>query len=112
MSQSTSNLFLIRPFNFFGNPETSVNNYFQSNDVDNERYDISNKALFEFDEFCIILRKNNLNIFLFDDTRKPKTPDSIFQIIGFQRIKMGVFLFILCLPKIEDWKEEMILLVF
>ena len=78
MSQSTSNLFLIRPFNFFGNPETSVNNYFQSNDVDNERYDISNKALFEFDEFCIILRKNNLNIFLFDDTRKPKTPDSIF----------------------------------
>ena len=33
MKQATSNLFLIRPFNFFGNPETSVNNFFQSNDV-------------------------------------------------------------------------------
>ena len=78
MRQSASNLFLIRPFNFFGNPETSVNNYFQFNVKDNDRYDISKKALFEFDEFCMTLRKNNLNVFVFDDTKKPKTPDSIF----------------------------------
>ena len=78
MKQATSNLFLIRPFRFFGNPETSVNNYFQSNDFNAEQLSISKQALIEFDNFLNILRKNNLNVILFNDTEKPITPDSIF----------------------------------
>ena len=78
MKQTTSNLFLIRPFKFFGNPETSVNNYFQSNEANEGHINISKKALDEFDNFFEILQKNNLNVILFNDTEKPITPDSIF----------------------------------
>ena len=51
MKQTTSNLFLIRPFNFFGNPETSVNNFFQSNDVNLDDINVAKHALIEFDNF-------------------------------------------------------------
>ena len=78
MKQTTSNLFLIKPFNFFGNPETSVNNYFQSNDLNLNDINVSKQALIEFDNFFKILQKNNLNVILFNDTRRPVTPDSIF----------------------------------
>jgi hypothetical protein len=78
MIQNTSNLFLIKPCNFFCNPETSVNNYFQNSDSDSDIDSISNKALLEFDFFLNKLKKNNLNIYQFKDTKKPITPDSIF----------------------------------
>ncbi len=78
MKQTTSNLFLIRPCNFFGNPETSVNNYFQTDVLNKKHINISMKALSEFDNFYELLQKNNLNVFLFNDTKKPITPDSIF----------------------------------
>ncbi len=78
MKQKTSNLFLIRPFRFFCNPETAVNNYFQSNSIDEEIANVSQKALKEFDEFFNLLKKNNLTIFLFNDTNRPVTPDALF----------------------------------
>ena len=78
MNQNTSNLFLIKPCNFFCNPETSVNNFFQNSDFDSDKDNISKKASLEFDSFVNKLKKNNLNIFQFKDTNKPITPDSIF----------------------------------
>ncbi len=78
MKQSTSNLFLIRPYKFFGNPETSINNYFQGDGLGNNNYSINQKALVEFDNFFNVLKNNNINVFLFNDTPYPITPDSIF----------------------------------
>ena len=78
MNQNTSNLLLIKPFNFFCNPETSVNNFFQNSDLNSNKDNIAKKASLEFDFFLNKLKKNNLNIFQFKDTNKPITPDSIF----------------------------------
>ena len=70
MKQTTSNLFLIRPFRFFSNPETSVNNYFQANMFSENDFDVAKKALIEFDNFFKTLQRNHLNVFLFDDFEK------------------------------------------
>ncbi len=78
MKQTTSNLFLIRPFRFFSNPETSVNNYFQANMFSGNDVDVAKEALIEFDNFFKTLQSNHLNVFLFDDFEKPITPDCIF----------------------------------
>ncbi|MBH76189.1 MAG: amidinotransferase [Flavobacteriales bacterium] len=78
MKQSTSNLILIRPFKFFSNPETSINNYFQDKSNEKKETIISKQALFEFDNFIKVLKKNDLNIYLFSDTENPITPDSLF----------------------------------
>lgn len=78
MKQSTSNLILIRPFKFFSNPETSINNYFQDKSNEKKETIISKQALFEFDNFIKVLNKNDLNIYLFNDTENPITPDSLF----------------------------------
>ena len=53
MKQSTSNLILIRPFKFFSNPETSINNYFQDKSNEKKETIISKQALFEFDNFIL-----------------------------------------------------------
>ncbi len=78
MKQTTSNLLLIRPFRFFSNPETSVNNYFQANIFSENDVDISKKALIEFDDFLKTLQRNHLSVFLFHDFEKPITPDCVF----------------------------------
>ena len=78
MKQTTSNLFLIRPFRFFSNPQTAINNFFQNPDSERNMSDVSEKALLEFDMFIDKLKRNDLNIFLFHAKETPMTPDAIF----------------------------------
>lgn len=78
MKQTTSNLFVIRPFRFFSNPQTLVNNYFQADVCSKNNTQIAKKALIEFDNFLKILQKNHLNVFLFNDFENPITPDCLF----------------------------------
>jgi hypothetical protein len=66
---------MIRPVNFTFNVETAVNNAFQiSGAGDNAQQ----KALTEFNGFAQLLRDNDVDVTIVDDTPEPYTPDSIF----------------------------------
>ncbi len=72
--QTTSHILMIRPVNFTFNPETAVNNAFQSEATANAQM----QALTEFDQFVQVLRDNDVDVTVVDDTSEPFTPDSIF----------------------------------
>lgn len=66
---------MIRPVNFTYNPETAINNSFQSESLDKE---VQKKALKEFDDFVTMLTNNGVDVTVIEDTPEPYTPDSIF----------------------------------
>ena len=66
---------MIRPVNFGFNAETAVNNAFQ---VPGQDDGAQEKALAEFDHFVEVLRSNEIDVTVIDDTNEPYTPDSIF----------------------------------
>jgi len=73
--QTTSHILMIRPANFAFNDETAGNNAFQ---VKNNDEDVHSKALEEFDRFVSLLRKNDVDVTVVEDTPQPHTPDSLF----------------------------------
>src|SRR6266498_838782 len=73
--QTTSHILMIRPANFAFNDETAGNNAFQ---LKNNDQDIHSKALEEFDRFVSLLRKNDVDVTVVEDTPQPHTPDSLF----------------------------------
>ncbi len=74
--QTTSHILMIRPLNFAFNAETAVNNAFQQSQQDDDA--VAEKALKEFDDFVGLLRKNEIDVTVVNDTPHPYTPDSIF----------------------------------
>lgn len=73
--QNTSHILMIRPVHFGFNAQTAVNNAFQVAGQDNEAQE---KALQEFDALVNILRNNDVDVLVVNDTPEPHTPDSIF----------------------------------
>lgn len=73
---------MIRPALFGYNEETAENNFFQQKPDQNEKGQnlnlISEKALEEFDAFVKLLRGNDVDVTVVQDTPEPWTPDSIF----------------------------------
>lgn len=76
MSQTTSTILMIRPVNFGFNEQTAGSNAFQNRNA--EQQQVQNKALKEFDNLVNILRENDVEVIVIDDTIAPHTPDSIF----------------------------------
>lgn len=66
---------MISPVHFGYNPETAVNNAFQSK---SDEKNIHQKAVKEFDDFVTILKSNGVDVTIVKDTPEPHTPDSIF----------------------------------
>lgn len=66
---------MVRPVRFDRNPETAVNNYFQP---DQGQDDAQIKALVEFDRMVQLLRDQDIEVVVIQDTEEPHTPDSIF----------------------------------
>ncbi|MEH3114255.1 MAG: arginine deiminase-related protein [Pedobacter terrae] len=73
--QTTSHILMIRPVDFKFNEQTAANNKFQ---VASETQDVQEQALKEFDGFVELLRQNDVDVTVVDDTLQPETPDSIF----------------------------------
>lgn len=69
-----SKLLMIEPVNFGFNPQTAVNNAFQTNKQTN----VQEKALEEFNGLVSLLRNNKLDVTVVMDSPHPHTPDSIF----------------------------------
>jgi hypothetical protein len=66
---------MIRPVRFGYNPETAVNNAFQ---LKGAQDNVQMQALREFDDFVALLKKNEVDVLVVEDTSDPHTPDSIF----------------------------------
>ena len=77
MQQITNTLLMIRPVAFRMNEQTAVNNYYQQA-VGDDPEEVQNKALKEFDDFVVKLRKAGVEVIVVEDTLIPNTPDSIF----------------------------------
>lgn len=73
--QTTSKILMVRPARFAFNEETAGNNYFQQK---TEPGSVAQKALEEFDAFVSLLRRNDVEVIVIQDTDSPWTPDSIF----------------------------------
>src|SRR5690554_7339613 len=80
--QTTSKIIMVRPARFAFNEETAENNYFQIrselSDQESEKERISEEAIKEFDAFVKLLRANDVDVTVVQDTPDPHTPDSIF----------------------------------
>ncbi|TCD27165.1 amidinotransferase [Pedobacter psychrodurus] len=73
--QTTNHILMIRPVDFKFNEQTAGNNKFQNASTETN---VQTAALKEFDAFVDLLRKNNVDVKVVDDTLQPETPDSIF----------------------------------
>lgn len=76
--QTATDVMMIRPVAFAGNPQTQPSNAFQQ--LDAGQVDASNQAaaLREFDGLVGALEQAGVAVHVFDDTPEPHTPDSIF----------------------------------
>ena len=78
MQSKSTKLLMIRPIKFGYNLQTAESNSFQQKmDVEDAEV-IQTKALQEFDAFSSLLKANEIEVIIFDDTLEPHTPDSIF----------------------------------
>ena len=74
--QNTSHILMIRPVSFGYNAETAVNNSFQVNS--GNLSETASNAILEFDAFVQKLKENGVDVLVYQDTKDPHTPDSIF----------------------------------
>jgi len=77
ISQSATCVYMIRPVRFCYNPQTAVDNVFQIVPKEKDE-EIQAKALKEFDDYVETLRSKGIEVIVFEDTKEPHTPDSIF----------------------------------
>src|SRR6478672_1725383 len=77
VAQSTNSVLMIRPSRFYPNPETAIDNAFQSRagfDVDA----LAAAARGEFDGAVRSLRNAGVRVHVFQDTPEPEKPDAVF----------------------------------
>lgn len=78
MDQITSKIIMVRPANFGFNPETAVNNSFQTIDEEYSKKELSKIAIEEFDSMVQLLRNHGIEVLVWEDTANPVKPDAIF----------------------------------
>lgn len=76
-AQTTSRVLMIRPAAFGPNPETSTTNSFQGAALGNLA-EIAERGRAEFDAVVAKLRAAGVDVYVFEDTLEPRTPDAIF----------------------------------
>ncbi len=77
-AQSATDILMIRPVQFAGNPQTAQSNRFQQSAPQLSAAQVQAAAEREFDGLVAALRAAGVNVHVFDDTLEPLTPDSIF----------------------------------
>jgi hypothetical protein len=76
-SQLASSVLMIRPTRFQSNPQTADSNAFQT-EPEASPAEQQRSALPEFEALAAALRDAGVDVVVFDDTREPHTPDSVF----------------------------------
>jgi hypothetical protein len=77
IAQSTNSVLMVRPSRFYPNPETAIDNAFQSRASFNADA-LGAAARSEFDAAVQELRDAGLTVHLFQDTAEPEKPDAVF----------------------------------
>lgn len=105
--QSTSKVLMVRPVRFGFNEQTAGNNSFQKRGYELSAQDM---ALEEFDNFVSLLRANNVDVVVVEDTPEPHTPDSIFPNNWFSTHASGeLVLYPMCAPNRRLERKESVL---
>ena len=78
MQQSTDAVLMIRPWRFYPNPETAVDNAFQRATAPAEPGALSSAAQAEFDRAVATLRAADVTVHVVEDTPEPDKPDAVF----------------------------------
>ena len=105
--QSTSKVLMVRPVRFGFNEQTAGNNSFQKRGYELSAQDM---ALEEFDNFVTLLRANNVDVVVVEDTSEPHTPDSIFPNNWFSTHASGeLVLYPMCAPNRRLERKESVL---
>ena len=73
----TSHVLMVRPILFEKNKQTAVNNYYQMDSKFNSKA-INKLAIREFDHLVDNLTNLGIKVTIHQDTKNPRTPDSIF----------------------------------
>jgi hypothetical protein len=76
-TQSTNSVLMVRPCQFYPNPETAADNVFQAR-VDCAADALSELARQEFDTAVQTLHAAGVNLHVFEDTAEPEKPDAVF----------------------------------
>jgi hypothetical protein len=76
-TQSTNSVLMVRPCQFYPNPETAADNAFQAR-VDCAADALSELARKEFDAAVETLHAAGINVHVFEDTTEPEKPDAVF----------------------------------
>lgn len=77
-AQCANTVFMVRPVAFHANPLTLDSNAFMKEDLALSESEQQQAALREFEGLAAALRAAGVNVVIFEDTRAPGTPDSIF----------------------------------
>src|SRR5262249_5323284 len=78
MSEQSSNaIVMVRPCQFYPNPETALDNAFQS-EVDTDSANVREEAQIEFDHAVEALLAAGIKVHVFEDTPFPVKPDAVF----------------------------------
>jgi hypothetical protein len=77
LTQSTNSVLMVRPCQFYPNPETAADNAFQAR-LDCTVDALSTVARKEFDAAVQKLRAAGVNVHIFEDTVEPEKPDAVF----------------------------------
>jgi len=105
--QTTSKVLMVRPVRFGFNEQTAGNNSFQKRGYELSAQDM---ALEEFDNFVSLLRANNVEVVVVEDTPEPHTPDSIFPNNWFSTHASGeLVLYPMCAPNRRLERKENVL---
>ena len=76
--QGASDVVMVRPVNFAGNPQTLASNRFQGEAPNVGAGEVQAAAAREFDGLVEVLTTAGVSVHAFADTPEPHTPDSIF----------------------------------
>ncbi len=100
---------MIRPAAFGFNAETAANNYFQA-DPGSPADLLQQKALAEFDRMVSVLKKQQIEVLVIEDTPVPPKPDAIFPNNWFSTSPEGkLFVYPMYAPSRRAEKREDIL---
>ena len=77
VTQSTNSVLMVRPSRFYPNPETAIDNAFQSR-AQFDAHALGTVARSEFDSAVQTLRDAGVMVHVFEDTAEPEKPDAVF----------------------------------
>ena len=78
MNQAPSSILMVRPDHFGYNSETAKSNAFQNEILICDNHKITSDAIREFEDFVDLLRKHQIDVYVFDSPKDNQTSDAVF----------------------------------